>query len=222
MPATTRIPLITLYGLLVLGVALRFVFLVTHPPLDHYIFDYDAISPIRDQWWLFHFYGAGFGFILGFGAFSVIVAILCLRRGAVLAALGGVVTTAGAILSALGFAAEGVAWAYATDPRVIDPVEGAKLLEKFGEYPAMIDEPILLGFLLVPIGVLIQLVALWVARAVPRWLLVATVVVLLLEVVPLGAPWFEATKAVLQAVALVAIGAGVLRRTPTAPLGAAA
>ena len=204
-----RFPLFTVFVLLAVGAVLRFVFLVTHPPIDHHLFEYDSIAPIREQWWLLHFYGAGFGFILAFGGLAILTVIAC-RRARVLATIGGVIATVGAILTSLGFAAEGVTWAYATDPDVIDPVAGAELLHNFGEYPAMIDDPILTGFVLIPVGVLLLLIALWIARGVPRWLVYTTLAVLVLSQLPLPLPVVAVTSS-LEALVIIALGLFELR-----------
>jgi len=206
-----RFPILTVFALLAVGAVARFVFVATHPPVDHHLFEYETIAPMREQWWLLHFYGAGFGFILAFGSLAILTVIAC-RRTRVLATVGGVIATLGAILTALGFAAEGVTWAYATDPKVIDPDAGAALLHNLGEYPAMIDDPILTGFLLIPIGVLLQLVALWIARAVPRWLVYTTLGVLVLSQLPLPTVVIGVTTA-LEALVLIALGALTTRTT---------
>lgn len=212
-PRIPRGALVTVFALLVLGAGARFAFLLVHPPIDHLIYDYASISAIRETWWFSHFYLAGFGFPLAFAALAILVAALCASRGLVLALLGGIVATLGALLTGLGFAAEGVTWAYLTDPDVVSPMVGAEVLHALGDHPALIDDPILNGFLIIPLGVLLQLVALWRSRRVPRAILIAVLVVLVVSAIPLPLPhWSEGVKAGIELVALVTLGSFALRR----------
>lgn len=201
-----RLALVVLVACLVLGAALRATFLVWHPPFDTDFFDYDSMAPIRDAWFVMHLFVGVPGWLLVFPAFGML-AVLASPAGVgrVLAVLGGLVASIGAILFATGLAGEGAAWAWATDPAVVDPEAGAQLLRGIETVP-FTTTIILVGNALIPLGLAAVLVGLLVSAAVPRWLALATLLVLALSALLPPLPILSAILVVAQSVGLVAIG----------------
>ena len=211
----------TLAALLTLGAALRAVFLLWHPSFTLDFFDYASVLPHADSWYAMHFLVGAPGFVLLFASFAVVTVALCRLRpaAALLALLGGVVALIGAMAFAFGLAGEGAAWGWALDERVLDPSDGAVLLRGIEGRAALTSLPIAIASVaIIPVGVLLQLVALLVARSVPRLLPVATLVVLVVSALPLPVPGAVGVLIVLQSVALVLIGAVLVRREARQPV----
>ncbi len=197
----------TLLALLIVGLGLRASFLLWHPPFDADLYDYDTIAPIRDDWFAMHFFAGAPGVLLAFGSFGMLAVLIVGggRVGRLLAIVGTLIASMGAMLFAFGLAAEGAAWSWATNPDVIDPAAGAALLRGIEGEP--LTPLILLGSsILIPLGVLIVLAALLVSRRVPRWLIIATVVILLASALIPPLPVVAGVQVVIQSIALIAIG----------------
>jgi hypothetical protein len=134
---------------------------------DH--FGYADIAPHRDAAWL----GAiidGLGFAaVGIGL-GLAVCLLASHRGSALANIGAVLTGFGGVAFCGGMVAFGsFAW-YATSL----PVDtGTALMSYFQDNPGHLIGLQMAGFLLVTLGSLVLMVALWRAGSVPRWLPVA-------------------------------------------------
>jgi hypothetical protein len=205
-----RPALVVAVALLVLGTVLRAVFLLWHPPFTTDFYDYEQVSAWADDWYPMHMAVGAPGFATLFIGLAAVTAVLCARRGGVPAVIGGVLASAGGIAFAFGLAAEGAVWGWALDPAVIDAEAGAALLRGIESGPQL-TTPILLAAsgVVIPLGVLLQLIALAVARTVPLWLPIATLVILLLGLVPL--PVLDAPRLVLESIALLAIAGFAIR-----------
>ncbi|HWR84714.1 MAG TPA: hypothetical protein VN200_01840 [Rhodoglobus sp.] len=197
-------------GLLVLGTVLRAVFLLWHPPFTTDFYDYEQVSAYADSWYLMHMAVGAPGFATMFVGLAAVTAVLCAERGGLLAVIGGALAAAGGLGFALALAAEGATWGWALDPAVIDAEAGAQLLRGIETGPQL-TTPIILAAdtAVIPLGVLLQLIALLLAGSVPRWLPIAVLVVMLLGLVPV--PVLDGPRVVLESVALIAIGLFVVR-----------
>ncbi|MDH6181442.1 hypothetical protein M2152_001624 [Microbacteriaceae bacterium SG_E_30_P1] len=205
MPVTVARPAFAVaIALVVVGTALRAAFLLWHPPFSIDFYDYDQVSAFADSYFWFHFFVGAPGFVALFVGFAAITATMTRERGGLLAVIGGVVASIGGTAFAFGLAAEGLVWGYALDPGIVDAATGATLLGGIESGPQITTLLLVAsGSLVIPIGVLLQLIALFVSKTVPVWLPVATVLVLLLALVPL--PALDAPRVILESVALLAI-----------------
>jgi hypothetical protein len=114
-------------------------------------FDYDVVSPIRDTWWAFHFFG-GVALVMQSVAFIVAVCILARSRGLGWGLVGAVVYVLGTALFSAGIAGEGVAFAYATDPAAVPEPQGTQLLEYMGQHSELYVAGVLPGLALTTVG----------------------------------------------------------------------
>ena len=201
-------------ALLVIGTVLRAAFFLWHPPFGTDFYDYEQMQPWADSWYLFHMWVGAPGFAVLFVGLAAITATMTVRRGNLLAVIGGVIAAAGGLLFAFGLAAEGALWGWALDPSVIDPEAGAALLRGVETGPSLTTLMLVVaGTVVMPVGVLLQLIALGVSRTVPVWLPIVTVVILLLALLPV--PQLDGPRVILESIALLAIGFFAVRpRTP--------
>jgi hypothetical protein len=207
---TGRAAPITAGALLIVGAVLRAVFLGWHPPLDLDYHDYDAVVPWRESWLPMHALVGAPGFVLAFTGLAACTTVLCSRRAGLLAVIGGLIAAVGAVSFAFGLAAEGLVWRLLLDPAVVDPVTADTVLGGIGAGPQLTTPVLVLASAVVmPVGVLLQLIALAVARTVPLWVPIATVAVLLLGLVPV--PGLVPVALVLETAALALIAVLALR-----------
>lgn len=125
----------------------------------------------RHSWWAMHFYG-GLGTALMYAGFGVLVALLCRSRAAgwaaAVAAAGAALVAVGGALFGIGVAMEGAAFSYATDPAGLPPAQGAVLMAYLNDSPGRYLGAISAGQVLIGVGWLLLLGALWRSRGVPR------------------------------------------------------
>lgn len=199
---------VTLFTLLVLGVLMRATFLLWHPPFDTDFYDYETMAGLRESWFVMHFFVGAPGVVIAFVTFGMLAVTLAStgRVAQTLALAGTLVASAGALLFGFGLAAEGVVWQWTTDPAVIDPASGAALLRGIEAAPLTTPLIMLGSAVLIPLGVLLLLVAMLIARTVPRWLLIATFAILIIGAVVPPVPMVAAVSVALQSIALIAIG----------------
>lgn len=211
-----RLPIVVVFAVAVIGAVLGSIFqFVWHPPFTTDWYDYDTIAPMRETWYVMHFFVGGLGYLLGYTAFAVLVVLVCLRgRVAQPLALGGaLLLVTGAALVAIGFGGEGAAWRWLTDPAVLDASAGAEALRGLQNVD-LTTWVILLGILLVRVGAALAFVAALVSRRVPRWLPIvglALIVVSLLPVFPPEFPLPERIVGFALVVAQLAVGWFALR-----------
>lgn len=193
-------------ALLVLGTVLRAAFLLWHPPFTTDFFAYDDVLPYADTWFLFHVVVGAPGFAALFIGLAAITATLTRDRGGVLAVTGGVIAAGGGLAFALGLAAEGALYGWLLDPAVIDADAAAALLRSIETGPALTSAMLWIsGGIVMPAGVLLQLIALAVSRTVPLWLPAVTTGILLLTLVPV--PALDGPRTIAESLALLTIAA---------------
>jgi hypothetical protein len=158
----------TAFGVLITATLVERALTLWHPevPADD-TFDYDAVAPIRDIWWALHFFG-GIAVVMQAAAFVVAVCLLARGRGSRWALGGAIIYVLGAAAFGTGIAAEGVAFAYATDPAAIPVAQGSQLLNFMGEHSALYLAGILPGLALTALGMVALCIALLRARTIPR------------------------------------------------------
>ena len=219
MPASPGRPAFAVaIGLLIVGTLLRAAFLLWHPPFGTDFYDYDAMQPWADTWYWFHMFVGAPGFAALFVGLAAVTATLTRERGGALAVVGGVIAAVGGLAFAFGLAAEGALWGWALDPSVVDPETGAALLRGIESGPPLTTLMLVVaGSAVMPVGVLLQLVALALSRSVPVWLPIATAAVLLLTLLPV--PALDAPRTVLESIALIAIAVYAVRWRRSSRLG---
>ncbi|GIH23329.1 hypothetical protein Aph01nite_16390 [Acrocarpospora phusangensis] len=216
---TTRSPgLYAAFVLFAVGMVLRTVFAFWHPSLA--MLDFENLSPMREEWWAMHFFAGAPGALLTFTAFPVLAYALCRERGSVLAAVGGAVTVTGIVFFAQGIAAEGVTYGYVLNTAALPGEQGEQLLRYITDHAELSQIGIFGGLTVTSAGIVALLAALWLARAVPRWLLVTPVLglvgdlVLPLQLFSLELALFDLLT---QGVPVVAIAVLALRATARVP-----
>jgi hypothetical protein len=165
-------------GVLALGAVASAVIVLWQPWGERNHLSYADIAPHRDAAWLGTMIDglaiAAIGVALG-----IVVCGLAPRRGATWATVGAVLTGFGGVAFCAGMVSFGsLAW-YATDPAAVPPDAGTALMTYVVDHPGHLLGAQMAGFLLYTVGALVLMVALWRARAVPRWLPVAYLVLTL-------------------------------------------
>jgi hypothetical protein len=136
---------------------------------------YADIAPHRDAAWLGTLVD-GLAFAAVGVALGLAVCRLAPARGAVWANVGALLTASGGVAFCAGAVSFGsFAW-YATDTAAIPAGPGTALMSHVEDSPGHMMGVQMAGFLLFTVGSLVLMVALWRARAVPRWLPVAYLV----------------------------------------------
>jgi hypothetical protein len=172
--ARTRAAIVS--AILAIGAAAIAVLVLWQPWGERDHLSYADIEPHRDAAWLGTLVDG-----LAFAAVGVALGIAVCRlvpaaRGAAVATVGAVLTGFGGVAFCAGIVSFGsLAW-YATDPGAVPPDTGAALLTYVVDNPGHVMGAQMAGFLLYTLGSLLLMVALWRARAVPRWLPVAYLV----------------------------------------------
>lgn len=197
-------------GLVVVGTLLRAAFLLWHPPFTTDFYDYDAVLPWAGSWFWMHMLVGAPGFAALFVGLAALTATLTRERAGALGVVGGVIGAVGGLAFAFGLAAEGALWGWALDPAVVDAATGAALLRGVEAGPPLTTLMLVAASaVVIPVGVLLQLVALALSRALPLWLPIATGAVLLLALLPV--PGLDAARAVLESAALLTIAVYAVR-----------
>jgi len=139
-------------------------------------YSYAQIRDLRNAWWGWHVF-AGVNLILGVCASAVAGWLLVRTRGALLSIVGGSVMWLGAALYGVGLGALASVFYFGAEPAALNTANGERLLEYAQDHFARLYGPLLAGAILVALGTIVLAVALWRARAVPRWvpILLATI-----------------------------------------------
>jgi hypothetical protein len=148
-------------------------------------YSYRDIAPIRHRWWVV-VTALSISLVLNVPAQALAAVLLTRDRGAVWTTVG-----AGMMWVGTGFYAAGAAgWAafyfFATDP-ALDAASGTRLLDQVGDDPRMFAIAIP-GAVLVALGTAVQAAGLWRSRALPRWVPILTLVIILTFIVPTSGP----------------------------------
>ena len=136
-----------------------------HPLLDaDGRFPYDRLVEIRSTWWAMHFFGGVCVTLLSV-AVGLAAVVVCRGRGRAWAATSAVLLGLGGSLFASGLAAEGASMAYGASTGIA----GQQVVDRIYTAPGWYLSGIASGGALQALGTLCLCVALWRARAVPRW-----------------------------------------------------
>jgi hypothetical protein len=177
-------------------------YLLVRPGPSRSDLSYPALAAGRDAAWLGHLIeSTGYG-VAGFGL-ALTVTMIVRRRGAAWATAGAVLVSLGGVLFAAAGYAIGVLTWYATAVDVLDAGAGAALLSGVEKDPGHLGAADVVGFLALTVGSLLIAVALWLSRAVPRWVPIALAVLTLAQFAPWPDRALDLEQAALMAVCLV-------------------
>ena len=185
-PARTRphASVVALFGLLVAALVARLVFTLTEPPFDDGGLSYDALRELGPTYWTANLYLGGPGYLISFVATAIFLVVL--SRGRVLGVVGAAVLALGGTVFSLAITAEALPYAYAIDPTRFGEAEGRALVDTWNADPAGLVTPIVGGQIAIALGVVIGLVAVFLARTTPRWFPIAVIVyAVVTQMVPL-------------------------------------
>lgn len=162
-------------------------------------FTHADIMPIRDFWWGLVVATAVVGIVaLTLQALAIIT--LVRGRGRGLAQLGGGLVWIGATVQGVGAGGWASTYFHATDPGV-EPAAGQAVIEAANRDPFHLFGLLVIGILLVTVGTILQCIALFRSRVVPRWIPVSALFTIILLFLP---------------------GGGVISLTASLPMAAAA
>jgi hypothetical protein len=139
---------------------------------------YSDIQPVRDLWWGL-LVALSACLVINVPAQALLTTFLVRGRGSAWATVGAVVMWIGTALYAVGGAGWAAAYYFATAPGV-DP----GVIERINDDSAHVFGVLLPGALLVAVGTVIQVVGLWRSRAVPRWIPLLWLAIVVSFVVP--------------------------------------
>jgi hypothetical protein len=171
-------------------------------------YHYADIAPIRDRWWIVLTLTA-IGALINVPAQAVAALSLCRRRGSAWATWGGVAMWVGIAMEASAAAGWAATYYFVTDP-ALDPTAGTALLNHITDDPRLMTVG-MTGTLLAALGTVAQAVGLLRARAIPRWLPVVSLVIVLSFLLPNNGPASVITS-LPGAVASIGIGVYAWRR----------
>lgn len=167
--STAQARAVTVSAFLGLGAVAVAVAVLWQPWGERDALGYADIAPHRDAAWL--------GTMIDGLAFAVVgvtlglaVCRLARARGSAWATVGAAMTGLGGIAFCAGMISFGSLSWYATDTRALPADAGTALMTYAVDHPGHLMGPQMAGFLLVTLGSLALMVALWRARSVPRWL----------------------------------------------------
>ncbi|MEV1204104.1 hypothetical protein [Microbispora rosea] len=209
--------LLAAFVVFAVAMVLRAAFAFWHPDLA--ALDYENLSPIREQWWAFHFFVGAPGAILAFVAFSILAWSLCRGRASVVAAIGAPIMVVGTVLFGQGIAGEGITYGYVLNTAALQGERGEALLSYITGHAELSEIGIFGGMALTALGAAVMMAALWFSRTVPRWLPVVPVAGFVLGlVIPLE--MFSTERALfdlaVQEAPLVAVAVFALRHAQRA------
>jgi hypothetical protein len=205
-----RIGLVSLVLAITSVVALPGGLLWPDPAAGGETYTYADIQPLRDRWWaLLVFLSANL--VLGVPAQALVTTFLVRRRGAAWATVGGLVMWIGTALYAVGVAGWAATYYFATAPGV-EVAAGTSVMEHVADDTLHLFGATITGALMVAIGTVIQVVGLWRSHAVPRWVPLLLLVIVLSFVIP-GNGWIGLTTAVPMAAGAIGLAYYAWRRT---------
>jgi hypothetical protein len=140
------------------------------------------VRPIRQAWWAMLMSSAAIT-VLNVPAQAVVVMSLVRARSAGAATTGAMLMWVGAALEAVGIAGFAMAYFYPSDPSV-DAASGAAVFDVIGDDHVHLLAFQLPGHLLLTAGIVVQAVALIRSRAVPRWIPIASLFILVTYAIP--------------------------------------
>jgi hypothetical protein len=171
-------------------------------------YTYADIQPLRDRWWGLLLVLA-VGALLGVPAQALLTAYLVRARGAAWATAGGLLMWIGIAFQAVGVAGLAAAYYFATG---VDAAAGTPVIGSANDDLLHLFGPLLGGALVVALGTVIQAIGLWRSHAVPRWVPVLVLFIVISFVVP-GNGWIGLTVQIPMAAGGIAIAYYAWRRT---------
>jgi hypothetical protein len=171
-------------------------------------YSYADIQPLRDRWWgLLVFLAVSA--LLGVPAQAFLTAYLVRKRGAAWATAGGLMMWIGVAFQAVGVGGLAAAYYVATG---VDAATGTPVMDSANDDLLHLFGPLLAGALLVAIGTVVQVVGLWRSHAVPRWVPLLMLAIVVSFVVP-GNGWIGLAVQVPMAAGGIALAYYAWRRT---------
>ena len=171
-------------------------------------YSYADIQPLRDRWWGLLVILAAAA-LLGVPAQAFLTTYLVRKRGAAWAAAGGLMMWIGIAFQAVGVGGLAAAYYFATG---VDATAGTPVIASANNDLLHLFGPVLAGALLVAVGTVVQVVGLWRSHAVPRWVPLLVLFIVISFVVP-GNGWIGLTVQVPMATGGIAIAYYAWRRT---------
>lgn len=176
-------------------------------------YTYQDIAPIRERWWNV-LTGLSVGLVLNVPAQALAALILTPDRGAMWTTAGASLMWLGTGLYAVGVGGWASVYFFGTHP-ALDVANGTRLLDQVADDPRLFAVA-LPGALLVALGTVVQAVGLWRSRALPRWVPILSLTIVLSFIAP-GSGIVGALFGIPVAVAGTAIGYYAWRRTGPNP-----
>jgi hypothetical protein len=176
-------------------------------------YSYSDIAPIRERWWAV-LTALSVGLVLNVPAQALAALILTPDRGAMWTTAGASIMWVGTGLYAVGGGGWAAVYFFGTHP-ALDVASGTRLLDQVAEDPRLFAAA-LPGAVLVALGTVVQAVGLWRSRALPRWVPILSLAIVLSFITP-GNGVVGALLGIPVAVAGIAIGYYAWRRTGPRP-----
>ncbi|TCO48391.1 hypothetical protein EV646_104209 [Kribbella antiqua] len=174
-------------------------------------YTYADIQPLRDRWWgLLVVLSANL--VLNVPAQALLTVFLVCHRGAPWATIGGLVMWIGTALYAVGVAGWAATYYFATG---VDAATGGAVMDHVADDTPHLLGTVMAGALMVAVGTVIQVIGLWRSHAVPRWIPVLLLVIVVTFVIP-GSGWIGLITAVPMTAGAVGLAYYAWRRTGTA------
>jgi hypothetical protein len=171
-------------------------------------YTYADIQPLRDRWWGL-LVALGISALLGVPAQAFLTTYVVRRRGAAWATAGGLLMWIGIAFQAVGVGGLAAAYYFASG---VDSTTGAAVMDHANDDLLHLFGPMLAGALMVAVGTVLQVVGLWRSHAVPRWVPLLVLFVVVSFALP-GNGWLGLIVQVPMAAGGIAIAYYAWRRT---------
>jgi hypothetical protein len=170
-------------------------------------YSYADIQPLRDRWWGL-LVVLSVSALLGVPAQAFLTTYLVRKRGAAWATTGGFLMWIGIAFQAVGVGVLAATYYVATG---VDATTGGAVIDNANDDLLHLFGPLLAGALVVALGTVIQVVGLWRSHAVPRWVPLLVLFVVISFVVP-GNGWIGLAVQIPMAAGGIAIAYYAWRR----------
>jgi hypothetical protein len=170
-------------------------------------YSYADIQPLRDRWWSL-LVVLSVSALLGVPAQAFLTTYLVRKRGAAWATTGGFLMWIGIAFQAVGVGVLAATYYVATG---VDATTGGAVIDNANDDLLHLFGPLLAGALVVALGTVIQVVGLWRSHAVPRWVPLLVLFVVISFVVP-GNGWIGLAVQIPMAAGGIAIAYYAWRR----------
>ena len=170
-------------------------------------YSYADIQPLRDRWWGLLVVLSISG-LLGVAAQAFLTGYLVRGRGAAWATTGGFLMWIGIAFQAVGVGGLAATYYVATG---VDATTGGVVIDNANDDLLHLFGPMLAGALMVAVGTVIQVVGLWRSHAVPRWVPLLVLFIVISFVVP-GNGWIGLAVQLPMAAGAIAVAYYAWRR----------